>query len=114
MSTEQIEALEITIEQAKRMVDLMKAVQNLRKNADFIKVIENGYFKEEASRLVLFKADPAMVAQVNQDYISKCIDAIGFLSQYLDAKLQMGTQAERDIVGAQEAREEILQEDLDD
>lgn len=112
MSTEQIEELEITIEQATRMVDMKRAVQNLLKNADFKKVILDGYFKEEAARLVLFKADPAMHPEQNQTYINKSIDAIGYFNQYLDAKLQMGTQAERDIMGAEEAKEEILAEDL--
>lgn len=109
---EQIEQIELSIEQAKGMVDNMKSLRNLTNNPDFKNIILDGYFRDEASRVVLLKADPSMQKEFDQAYLTNSIIAIGYLRQYLSSIMQMGQQAERDIFNAEKTREEILAEEL--
>lgn len=109
---EQIENIEISIEQAKKAIDSMNSLLKLTKNKDFKKVINEGYFEKEASRLVLLKADPSMQSPEDQRLIENSIIAIGFLRQYFSAVIQMGRMAERTLASDESTREELLSETL--
>ena len=111
MSNEQdIEQVELSIEHAKLSVGNMKALNKLTRNKDFEKIILEGYFKEEASRLVLLKGDPAMEQYLIS--IDKQINAIGQFRQYLSTIMALGGQAERAIAEDEQTREELLSEGL--
>jgi len=105
-----MEAVELSIAQAKLSIENREALQRLTGNIDFEKTILEGYFKEEASRLVLLKADPSMDAY--QDQIDKQIIAIGQLRQYFRTIMALGSQAEKAMADDEETREELLAEDL--
>lgn len=107
-----IEEVELSISQAKELVEKKDAVLRLTENKDFIKVITEGYFEKEASRLVLLKADDSMQGDTEQLNITKSIDAIGYLRKYLGTIIQFGRMAERDILSAEETRQELLAESL--
>lgn len=109
---EQLENIEISIEQAKKAIDMMESLLKLTKNKDFKKVINEGYFEKEASRLVLLKADPSMQSPEDQRLLDNSIIAIGFLRQYFSAVIQMGRMAERSIANDEVTREELLGETL--
>jgi uncharacterized transporter YbjL len=109
-SNEAVETIELSIKQAQVYVNKMDSVYSLIKNKDFINVIEEGYFKEEASRLVLLKADPTMQKPDDQVMLNKSIDAIGYFRQYLSNTIQMGRMMEKSILSDQEMRQEILAE----
>lgn len=101
---EEVEQMRITEEQAKEAIALRDALVRLQHNADFKEVISNKFFKEEASRLVLLRADPS----IQQDEkIVKSIDnkiiGVGELRQFFITILQRGNQLEQDL---KEAREE--------
>lgn len=112
MATEQeLEQIELSISQAKLSTDNLHALNRLTKNKDFEQLILEGYFKEEASRLVLIKAEPQMESESDQATIAKHIDAIGYFRQYLHTIQQIGRMAERAIADDEKTREEMLAED---
>jgi hypothetical protein len=110
MSNEQIENIEVSINEAKKYVDRMNSVLALTKNKDFTDVIEKGYFENEASRLVLLKADPSMQKAEDQEAILKSIDAIGYFRQYLRTTISMGRMMEKSMIEDQKTRQELMGE----
>ena len=106
-----LDSLELSIGQAKKTIDLMDSLKRLTNNKDFIKIITEGYFETEASRLVLLKATDEVADEANQIGILKSIDSIGFLRMYLSRIMQFGMMAERALKSDEETREEILASD---
>ena len=111
-TSEQLEHIEISIEQAKKLIDNKNALIRLTDNPDFKLLVLEGYFKEEASRLVLLKADPEMQKDTEMKSIEKSIDAIGYVRLYFRTIMQLGSRAEQDLLGSEQTREELLAEQL--
>lgn len=107
-----LETLELSIEQAKKHIDLMKALGRLRENKDFQQIIEEGYFEKEASRLVLLRASPQ--AEGMREGIDEAIVGVGQLRQYLSRIFQFGRHAEKALIDAETERELILNEPVED
>lgn len=107
---EQIEQIDISMEHAKTNINMMDALNKLTTNKDFKKVILEGYFKDEASRLVLLKADNSMQGEQEQTTIDKSIIAVGYLRQYFSTIMQIGSMAERALKDDEITREELLTE----
>ena len=80
MSTETLEAIDRSIKQSQAIVELGSAVDRLRSNKDFKKIVIEGYFEKEAIRLVHLKADPSMQSAASQQSINQQMDAIGAFS----------------------------------
>lgn len=112
MSTETIQAIEHNIKNAKGIIEFGNALERLRGNKDFKRVILEGYFEQEAIRLVHLKSDPNMQSPVLQQSIVKDVDAIGSLSQYFNVVMFKTAQALKSIGADEEARDEILAEEL--
>lgn len=112
MSESQIEEIEISIEQAKSTISTMESLLKLTKNRDFKKVVLEGYFEKEASRLVLLKADPSLQKDEDQNQIMNQINAIGYVRQYFNTIMQLGRMAERSLEADENTREELLGENL--
>ena len=112
MSNETVEAIERSIKQARVAVEEGNALERLRNNKDFKKVIIEGYFREEAIRLVHLKADPSMQSVDSQKSIVAQMDAIGSFNQYLNHTLQRGVMASKQIESDEATRDEILAEEL--
>lgn len=104
------EQISVDIDEAKKVVALKESVLKLTKNRDFISIVEDGYFQDEASRLVLLKADPQMQTKEKQKALNKSIDAIGYFRQYLGAQIQMGSMAEKALADDEQTREELAME----
>jgi hypothetical protein len=113
MTDQNIETIEISIKQGKETVDKMNSLLKLTKNKDFKKVIDDGYFVEEASRLVLLKADPSLQSVEDQRQIDNSILAIGYFRQYLATIFQLGRMAEKSLKEDEEVREELMSEELE-
>lgn len=110
-NTEQeIAALDQQIKDARPQLDLAAALERLRVNPDFKKLVVEGYLKNEAVRLVHLKADPNMSAPQHQAAIVRDIDSIGALAQFFATVDAVGRRAERAIAEAEQMREEILAE----
>ena len=80
--TQQIEQIELSIENAKKRIDDAAALDRLYKSPDFKQIFLDGYFRDEASRTVLLKADPNMQGKREQKDCNNVILAIGMLRQY--------------------------------
>jgi hypothetical protein len=112
MSQNELHEIEIEIEDAKLLVARSGALTRLQANPDFQDVILDGYFKEEAVRLVLLKATPHQAGDEDQEYLVKQLDAIGMLHQYMHAVFMKGDSASRAIDEGEQQRAEILAEEL--
>ena len=109
---DQIKEVEINIEDAKEMIALRDALNRLENNKDFRKIILDGYFKDEASRAVLLKADIHMQQDKDQKQLDNIITGIGFLRQYFGKIYAMASQAEMGLKNDEETREQLYAEQL--
>jgi len=118
MSQPEIQLLEefITEQEVKRKDK--EALVRLMRNRDFKRIIDNGLFRDEATRLVMLKADQENQEESRQNEILKGIDSIGYLRNHFKAVISMGNQAELRINESRRAideiREELVQQDADD
>lgn len=102
MNDLELKHIELTEQEAKASIELSKALDRLSNNRDFKKVVTEGYFKDEAVRLVLTKANPACSTDEIQKAIIRDIDAIGSFRQYLGQiqhNAEMATKALADCEG---------------
>lgn len=106
----EVQELEASIQRAKEHVEFGNVVERLLATRDFKKVISEGYFEQEAIRLVHLKADPNMQSTAQQESIVKQMDAIGSLKQYLRTKCRIAAQAVQSIAADEETRDELLAE----
>ena len=106
MSTSQIQQVEESIRQSREILDLANSLARLKHNSDFRKVMVQGFFKDEAVRLVQEKQNPDKQSPEEQKLLMTQIDSIGSLYQYFR---KIETQAE--IAGRSlEIDEQTLQE----
>ncbi len=100
-----IQEIELSIEEAKEKISRRDAALKLSGNREFKKLILDGYFKEEASRLVSLMGDPA--AKDYRDDIIMDAQAISSFQQYMRLIVQMGNIAEAEL----KAHQEILDDE---
>lgn len=112
MSTDAINAIENNIKKAKVVLEFSAALERLRGSRDFKTVVLEGYFEQEAIRLVHLKSDPNMQTPAFQQSIASQIDAIGQLSQFFATALQKASMASRQIEADQETIAELSAEEL--
>lgn len=105
-----IEALENNVKRAKEHVELGSALDRLRTNRDFKKIITEGYFRDEAVRLVHLKSDSNMLSDVMQSSIIKQMDAIGALAQYFYVVSHRAAMSGRSIAVDEETLTELMTE----
>lgn len=113
MSIEQeIQQLEISMDEARHAIDMLKTLERLADNKDFQKVITEGFFKEEASRVVLLRGDLNATEEIER-HCDKQINGIGILRGYFQKIRYLGNMAEKSLAEHQETREELLREQLE-
>ena len=105
-----IQAVELNIKRAKELIDLGTALDHLRSNRDFKKVIIDGYFSDEAVRLVHLKGDPSMQGESSQTSIIKQMDSIASLYQYFFTIDMRASSAARSVESDEETLSELLAE----
>ena len=110
----QLSDVEISIDDARQTISRMESLKVLMGTATWKELIEEGYFRDEASRLVLLKADPSMTGDKEQAEIDKAISAIGPFRQYLRVIMQLGMMAERAVVADEQTRAELLEEEANE
>lgn len=101
MSNEQIKSLQDSITSYRKDAELADSLNRLKGNRDFRKLVLEGYFKDEAVRLVHLKADPAMATPDRQASVVREIDAIGSFRGYLDLVARQGEMARAAIEHAE-------------
>jgi|TARA_R110000796_G_scaffold251496_1_gene383036 hypothetical protein len=108
----EIEQIDVSIDVARKDVEKMNGLLRLIKNKDFQSLIDDGYFVNESSRLVILRADPSMQDEVSQRTINDGMTAIGHFRQYLNTVMQIGRMSEQGIKEDEETRQELLAEEL--
>lgn len=103
---EQIQHVELSIEEAQRIVAFGEAIQRLEANKDFQKVIFDGYFTEEAKRLVFLSADDNLCPE-SQNAVWAGIRSIGELRSYLKNAKALGEFARKEIEDHKETLDEL-------
>lgn len=111
-NAQEIQAVEISIEQAKASIKRMQCLDRLEKNPDFKELITDGFLKDHAIRQVMLKASPQFKDPECQKDFDNQIGAIGHFQQYLYAVRNMGCNAEFALANDEQTREELLAEDL--
>ncbi len=107
MSQQELNELESNIKDLTEMVNVGKALDRLRKNRDFKKVVETEYLKEEAVRLVHLKSDGNMQGEREQARVVRDIDAIGSFTQFLDLIMQKADAAREALDECEDIRAEL-------
>ena len=110
---EQIQHVEISLEEAKRIAEFSEAIARLEKNADFRKVILDGYFTEEARRLTFLTADTTLDDKLANATLYG-IRAIGELRSFLLARKAQGEVARKEIADFNETLDELRHEDAEE
>jgi hypothetical protein len=108
---QKIEQVEIHIDAARKAVKKMEALDRLYRNKDFKEIITEGYFKDEASRLVLLKGD-VNINEESEKHCEKMINGIGCLRAYFQMVNHFGDQALKAMEDDERTREELLTEQL--
>ena len=110
MSTAELQQLESNIKLAQKIVDMGDALDRLRNNRDFKKVIGEGYFEQEAIRLVHLMSDSNMQSPEIQQAIHKQMIAVGMFREFLETLATRANMARRAVEADEATRDEILAE----
>lgn len=110
MTSDTIAEIERNIQAAKPIAELADALDRLKTNRDFKKLILEGYFQQEAIRLVQLKADATFQSAERQRAILTQIDAIGALNQYFETVFFKANQARKAIAADEQSLIELAQE----
>ena len=109
---QQIQQVSIDIEEAKRVIAVGDALQRLHDNPDFNLVFTEGYFKQEASRAVLLRADPGMASDEQQKNVNNVITSIGGLYGYFHKVFQLAEQVSQSLAADEATQAELLAEEM--
>lgn len=109
-----VHKIELEIEDAQKKVHNMEALERLRKNPDFKELIEEGYFKNEAARIVALKADPnfIMAGKLQMKVLDTLEAGVGGLQAHFRLIDQQGQMAKEALDEMEETREAVLREDV--
>ena len=111
MNTEDtVQQIELNIKESRKVADLGDALARLKTNRDFKKVILEGFFEQEAIRLVHLKADTNMQSAESQKAILTQLDAVGALAQYFRTLEFRASLANKSIQFDEQTRDELLLE----
>ena len=96
MNDQEVQQIRISNDMAKESIADAQALDRLRKNADFKRLIEQRYFKDEAIRLVRLLGDSTQQDEMTQKNINLDMQAVSRLSDFFRtvyAKADWATQA---------------------
>lgn len=91
------------LEEAKKEYDTLR---RLEENPDFKKIILEGYFLEDAARMLLLKDDPAL-SEEQRKHLQADMCGPGALKRYFFKITQVGLSFEDSIMEAKETLEEL-------
>lgn len=106
----QVDQIQVELKHAQEIIKDRDALDRLRKNKDFKRVIDTLYFKEEAARLVMARANSALNDE-QQRHILMMIDGVGCLVNFFDTVERRGSDMDVAIKDYEEALEEVAREE---
>ena len=111
---QQMKQIEMSLEVAKDNIERAAQLARLSKNVDFIALIHEEYFKEEASRAVMLKSEPNIMGKDEQVQVDNIILGIGALRQFFIKCMRMGDMAAKALADDEKTREELMHEQLNE
>jgi len=105
-----LEQVEIQIDMANKLRALRDNCVKLTASETWKDVIDTGYFKEEAARLVMAKSSNLTSEQMQ--LIDNMQYGIGALANYIEAVMRRGAEMDQAIGEHEQTREEILSEEV--
>ena len=105
-----LEQVEIQIDMAQKLRKMRDNCVKLTASAPWKDVIDSGYFKEEAARLVMAKSSNLTPEQMQ--LIDNMQYGIGALANYIESVMRRGAEMDQAIGEHEETREEILAEEV--
>ena len=105
-----LEQVEIQIDMANKLRALRDNCVKLTASETWKDVIDTGYFKEEAARLVMAKSSHLTPEQMQ--LIDNMQYGIGALANYIEAVMRRGAEMDQAIGEHEQTREEILSEEV--
>ena len=106
----ELEQVEIQIEMANKLRKMRDNCVKLTASKTWKDIIDDGYFKEEAARLVMAKS--AALNPEQMKLIDNMIFGIGALANYIESVMRRGAEMDQAIGEHEETREEILAEEV--
>jgi hypothetical protein len=106
----EIEQVEIQIEMAQKLRTMRDTCVKLTASAPWKDIIDDGYFKEEAARLVMAKS--ASLTPEQMKIIDNMQYGIGALANFIESVMRRGSEMDQAIGEHEETREEILAEEV--
>lgn len=106
----EIQQVELSIAEAEKMVKRGQAAERLSLNPDFKALVLDGYFVEEAARLVHLSSDPTIPENI-RDVVVRDLAGPGAFKRYMTAMVQMGNMAANEIEDHRETLEELREEE---
>lgn len=106
----EVEALERQLKQTQGLKQRGEMAERLARNADFRRLILDGFCRDDAARFVQESGDPALNEEQRADCLALA-QASGHLKRFLSMQIQMGRVAERDIPNLEEALSEVRAEE---
>ena len=105
-----LEQVEIQIDMANKLRKMRDTCVKLTASAPWKDVIDTGYFKEEAARLVMAKS--ASLSADQQKIIDNMQYGIGALANFIESVMRRGAEMDQALNEHEETREEILAEEI--
>ena len=106
--------IEISIEAARGAVMRKEMLDRLFVNPDFKAIFEDGYFKDEAARLVGLMTDPEFSSADRQKEINNDMLGISATRQYLMNVHRLGKNLEQQIIASEAELDSLrLEQDED-
>ena len=105
-----LEQVEIQIDIANKLRALRDNCVKLTASEPWKDVIDTGYFKEEAARLVMAKS--ASLTPEQMQIIDNMQYGIGALANFIESVMRRGAEMDQALNEHEETREEILAEEI--
>jgi len=109
-----IEQVETDIENVKSSIARMDRLHKLMSYPEWKELIEKGYLRNEAARVVSLKGDiqMRMAGEVQMQWLDDMLTGIGAFAQYLNFVEQAGNAAKQQLEQHQGTHAELLQEQM--
>jgi hypothetical protein len=107
-----LEQVEIQIEVAHELIAMRDTCLTLINSKPYKDVVEKGYFKEEAARLVMAKSAGLKPEQL--ELIDRMIYGVGAFHNFIESVMRRGQEMDGALASHEETRDELLKESLHD
>jgi hypothetical protein len=116
-ATGQLQAVEVSIDEARAQIDRSERLHRLERNKDFKVLILEGLLREDAVRQIMLRASPQLMApgagaETAKAGIEARMTMIGELNNYFRYIHIEGASAKAALTEHENTHEELLQEQL--